>query len=119
MSSFPAWFEHHSEDSESSQTFYGKLLHAKTDPTDMGDHKDYTATVGDDGSFGIIQSFKGLEGYRGWLPFFAVEHLASEKDRGLALGAELVAEDPGGEHYGPWCIFKDPQGLLFALYQDL
>jgi predicted enzyme related to lactoylglutathione lyase len=118
MSRKISWIEHHSADSEASSAFYGKLLDVETQPTDMGDHNDYTAMNGDAHSFGLIQSFKGLDGYTGWLLFFTVDELAGEKVKALEMGATAVLEDPGGEHYGPWCAMKDPQGVMFVLFQE-
>ena len=59
-------------------------------------------------SFGLIQSFEGLDGFTGWLLFFTVDDLAVDKKKALDMGATVVKEDPGGEHYGPWSAMKDP-----------
>mgnify|MGYP002623636508 CR=1 FL=1 len=85
--------------------------------TEAGHHDDWTAMNGNDAVFGIIQSFPGFEGYKGWLPYFIVEDIFSAKARAEKSGAKELHHIVTAEGYGVWCALRDPQGVPFALFQ--
>ncbi len=114
------WLEHHSGDSEKAQSFYHGLIgYDAMEPCDMGDHNDYSAMRDGEPVFGLIQKFKNLENFTGWMPYLIVDDLDAALARAVELGAEVVHPISRQEGCAAgWCAVKDPCGALVALYQE-
>ncbi|MCU0315087.1 MAG: VOC family protein [Fimbriimonadaceae bacterium] len=111
------WFEHHSSDSRKAKDFYGQLFTWEWESTEMGDHDDFTALMGDEAVMGLIQSYPGLENYSGWLPYFVVQDVAASLEKAARLGGDIVVPLESAEGYGSFVVMKDPGGAVFALFQ--
>ncbi|MCB0826390.1 MAG: hypothetical protein KDC26_09390 [Armatimonadetes bacterium] len=111
------WYEHHSDDAKSVRDFYSKIFPYKMEATDMEDHEDYTAMVGDQAIFGMIQSYPGMEGSSGWMPYIVVENCEKSMNDAIEAGADLIVPREEAEGYGSFCVVRDPWGALLAIFE--
>ncbi|BAM04152.1 VOC family protein [Phycisphaera mikurensis] len=108
MAGYISYFEIGADDAGSSRDFFRELFgwpfHS------MGD--------GDEGYFetpGVKAGLHGGDQHAVFLPFFAVDDLASAADRVNQLGGHAgeVSEESG---FGRFCMCQDPQGVRFGLH---
>lgn len=113
------WIDMTVDNAQGTRDFYEKVVGWNVEETSMGDYSDYTMMSPDDGAAiaGICHARGGnadLPG--GWLIYIVVADIEASAAACVESGGTLLFE-PRSLSGGRFCVVKDPNGAIAALYQ--
>ncbi len=113
------WMDMTVQDPQNVRDFYQAVMGWTSEPIDMGGYDDYVMKSADGSAVGGICHAKGSNALMpgGWIPYFSVADLSAALKQVIALGGSVVGERRGAGS-GEFCVVKDPEGSVCALYAN-
>ena len=113
------WIDMTVENASETRDFYAAVVGLVPEPVSMGGYDDYSMMIPGSGeaSAGICHA-RGSNAAipSGWLIYFTVENVDASAATCVEQGGEIVVE-PRGLAGGRFCVIRDPNGAVAALYQ--
>lgn len=113
------WNELAAINTEKSKEFYSSLFGWTTNVMPMP-NGDYTMFMqGDKMVAGMMQKPEECTSPPHWLSYINVESAEAAREKAISLGGEALTEIIPVADYGLFSIIKDPEGAVFAVWQNL
>lgn len=113
------WIDMTVDNAAEMRDFYSAVVGLVPEAVSMGDYDDYSMTMPGSGeaAAGICHARGGNADIPAcWLIYFTVDDVDASAAACVEQGGELVI-DPRGLAGGRFCVIRDPNGAVAALYQ--
>lgn len=113
------WIDMTVENAADTKDFYSSVVGLKPEDVSMGDYSDYNMTMPATGEpvAGVCHSRgSNADLPAGWLIYFVVENVEASAAACTDNGGSIVVPVRGLSG-GQFCVIKDPNGAVAALYQ--